>query len=106
MNGLRDIVAMVNGKVNNFVWGLPMLVLLAFTGVMISRGRRGMACVLTGLAFLALSPLVFGLLAGTALVMLADRGRQGVCLPTIWNILRRMSCDCCRQIRKKITQRC
>lgn len=60
---------------------LPMLVLLAFTGGMISRGRRGMACVLTGLAFLALSPLVFGLLAGTALVMLADRGRQGVCLP-------------------------
>lgn len=60
---------------------LPMLVLLAFTGGMISQGRRGMACVLTGLAFLALSPLVFGLLAGTALVMLADRGRQGVCLP-------------------------
>lgn len=60
---------------------LPMLVLLAFTGGVIGKGYRGLACVLTGLAFLALSPLVFGLLSGTALVMLADRGRQGVCLP-------------------------
>lgn len=60
---------------------LPMLVLLAFTGGMMGVGLRGLACALTGLAFLALSPLVFGLLAGTALVLLADRGRQGVCLP-------------------------
>ena len=28
MNGLRDWIALVNGKVNDFVWGLPMLVLL------------------------------------------------------------------------------
>ncbi|WP_395496062.1 hypothetical protein [Acetobacter sp. KSO5] len=60
---------------------LPMLVLLAFTGGLMGVGQRGLACALTGLAFLALSPLVFGLLAGTALVLLADRGRQGVCLP-------------------------
>lgn len=60
---------------------LPMLVLLAFAGGVMSHGYRGLACVLTGLAFLALSPLVFGLLAGTALVLLAGRGRQGVCLP-------------------------
>ncbi|WP_244984867.1 hypothetical protein [Acetobacter persici] len=60
---------------------LPMLVLLAFTGGLMGTGQRGLACALTGLAFLALSPLVFGLLAGTALVLLADRGRQGVCLP-------------------------
>ncbi len=60
---------------------LPMLVLLAFAGGVMSRGHRGLACVLAGLAFLALSPLVFGLLAGTALVLLAGRGRQGVCLP-------------------------
>ncbi|MCX2559972.1 hypothetical protein OQ252_00960 [Acetobacter farinalis] len=60
---------------------LPMLVLLAFTGGLMGVGPRGLACALTGLAFLALSPLVFGLLAGTALVLLADRGQQGVCLP-------------------------
>lgn len=60
---------------------LPMLVLLAFAGGIMSQGRRGMACVLAGLAFLALSPLVFGLLAGTALVLLAGKGRQGVWLP-------------------------
>lgn len=36
MNGLRDIVAMVNGKVNDFVWGLPMLVLLVGTGILMT----------------------------------------------------------------------
>lgn len=60
---------------------LPMLVLLAFTGGLMGKGLRVLSCALAGLAFLALSPLVFGLLAGTALVLLADRGRQGVCLP-------------------------
>ena len=84
---LVGAVCRLEGGVSRFpVFGmdgpaLPMLVLLAFTGGMMGVGLRGLACALTGLAFLALSPLVFGLLAGTALVLLADRGRQGVCLP-------------------------
>ena len=41
MNGLRDIVAMVNGKVNNFVWGLPMLVLLVGTGILMTVLTKG-----------------------------------------------------------------
>lgn len=41
MNGLRDIVAMVNGKVNNFVWGLPMLVLLVGTGFLMTVLTKG-----------------------------------------------------------------
>ena len=36
INGLRDIVAMVKGKVNDFVWGLPMLVLLVGTGILMT----------------------------------------------------------------------
>ncbi|KXV62929.1 hypothetical protein AD949_08765 [Acetobacter orleanensis] len=84
---LVGAVCRLEGGVNWFpVFGLdgpalPMLLLLAFTGGLMGTGLRGLACALTGLAFLALSPLVFGLLAGTALVLLADRGRQGVCLP-------------------------
>lgn len=60
---------------------LPMIVLLAFVGGVSGSGHSGMACVLSGLAFLALSPLVFGLLAGTALVLLVRREWIGVCLP-------------------------
>lgn len=41
MNGLRDIVAMVNGKVNDFVWGLPMLVLLVGTGILMTVLTKG-----------------------------------------------------------------
>ena len=41
MNGLRDIVAMVNGEVNNFVWGLPMLVLLVGTGILMTVLTKG-----------------------------------------------------------------
>lgn len=36
MNGLRDFIATVNGKVNDFVWGLPMLVLLVGTGILMT----------------------------------------------------------------------
>ena len=39
MNGLRDIVAMVNGKVNDFVWGLPMLVLLVGVSLATQKDR-------------------------------------------------------------------
>mgnify|MGYP004663844327 CR=1 FL=1 len=42
MNGLRDIVAMVNGKVNDFVWGLPMLVLLVGTGILMTVLTKGL----------------------------------------------------------------
>ena len=41
MNGLRDIVAMVNGKVNDFVWALPMLVLLVGTGILMTVLTKG-----------------------------------------------------------------
>ena len=41
MNGLRDMIAMVNGKVNDFVWGLPMLVLLVGTGVLMTVLTKG-----------------------------------------------------------------
>ena len=41
MNGLRDIVAMVNGKINDFVWGLPMLVLLVGTGILMTVLTKG-----------------------------------------------------------------
>ena len=41
MNGLRDMIAMVNGKVNNFVWGLPMLVLLVGTGILMTVLTKG-----------------------------------------------------------------
>ena len=41
MNGLRDMVATVNGKVNAFVWGLPMLVLLVGTGILMTALTKG-----------------------------------------------------------------
>lgn len=33
---MLDLIASVNGKVNNFVWGLPMLVLLVGTGILMT----------------------------------------------------------------------
>ena len=41
MNRLRDMIAMVNGKVNDFVWGLPMLVLLVGTGILMTVLTKG-----------------------------------------------------------------
>ena len=41
MNGLRDLIATVNGKVNDFVWGLPMLVLLVGTGILMRVLTKG-----------------------------------------------------------------
>ena len=41
MNGLRDLIATVNGKVNDFVWGLPMLVLLVGTGILMTVLTKG-----------------------------------------------------------------
>lgn len=41
MNGLRDWIALVNGKVNDFVWGLPMLVLLVGTGILMTMLTNG-----------------------------------------------------------------
>ena len=41
MNGLRDFIATVNGKVNDFVWGLPMLVLLVGTGILMTVLTKG-----------------------------------------------------------------
>ncbi|MCP1241976.1 hypothetical protein [Acetobacter lambici] len=60
---------------------LPMLAILACVGALVGRGRAGVACVLACLGVLALSPLVFGLFTGTALVLLAGRGKRGLCLP-------------------------
>ncbi|ASL39732.1 MULTISPECIES: hypothetical protein [Acetobacter] len=60
---------------------LPMLVLLAFAGGVAGSGAAALACVFVGMGFLALSPLVFGLLTGTALVLLAAGGWRSVCLP-------------------------
>ena len=36
MSGFLKMVELVNGKVNNFVWGIPMLVLLVGTGVLMT----------------------------------------------------------------------
>lgn len=36
MNGFLDQLATVNGKVNGFVWGLPMLILLVGTGILMT----------------------------------------------------------------------
>ena len=36
MNGLVDFITEVNGAVNNFVWGIPMLVLLVGTGILMT----------------------------------------------------------------------
>ncbi|MBO1323785.1 hypothetical protein K2X14_01280 [Acetobacter sp. TBRC 12305] len=44
-------------------------------------GAHGLACVLAGFAFLALSPLVFGLFAAMALALLDGRGRRALWLP-------------------------
>ncbi|MDE7546544.1 hypothetical protein PY793_00910 [Acetobacter fabarum] len=60
---------------------LPMLAILACVGGLVGRGRAGVACVLACLGVLALSPLVFGLFTGTALVLLAGQGKRGLCLP-------------------------
>ena len=60
---------------------LPMMVLLSFAGGVSGSGRYGVACVLSGFAFLALSPLIFGLLVGTALILLVRKGWIGLCLP-------------------------
>ena len=60
---------------------LPMLAILACVGALAGRGRAGVACVLACLGVLALSPLVFGLFTGTALVLLCGRGKRGLCLP-------------------------
>mgnify|MGYP003362214260 CR=1 FL=1 len=60
---------------------LPMLAILACVGALVGRGRAGVACVLASLGVLALSPLVFGLFTGTALVLLAGQGKRGLCLP-------------------------
>jgi hypothetical protein len=60
---------------------LPMLSVLALAGGVTGVGRRGAACVLAALSLLALSPLVFCLLAGTALALLARSGGRGLCLP-------------------------
>ncbi|WP_415421613.1 hypothetical protein [Acetobacter fabarum] len=60
---------------------LPMLAILACVGALVGRGRAGVACVLACLGVLALSPLVFGLFTGTALVLLAGHGKRGLCLP-------------------------
>ncbi|MFT9253007.1 hypothetical protein [Acetobacter okinawensis] len=60
---------------------LPMLAILACVGALVGRGRAGVACVLACLGVLALSPLVFGLFTGTALVLLCGRGKRGLCLP-------------------------
>ena len=34
--GLVDTITNVNGAVNNFVWGIPMLILLVGTGILMS----------------------------------------------------------------------
>ncbi|MFT9016693.1 MAG: hypothetical protein ABF990_13280 [Acetobacter sp.] len=77
---------------------LPMLVLLAFIGAASAGqgrcpntpqlalpaghgGAHGLACVLAGFAFLAMSPLVFGLFASLALALLDGRGKRALCLP-------------------------
>ena len=36
MNGFVDFITKVNGAVNNFVWGIPMLVLLVGTGILMT----------------------------------------------------------------------
>ena len=36
MSGFLKMVESVNGKVNGFVWGIPMLVLLVGTGVLMT----------------------------------------------------------------------
>ena len=34
--GLVDTITTVNGAVNNFVWGIPMLILLVGTGILMT----------------------------------------------------------------------
>ena len=41
MDGLYRAVEAINGKVNNFVWGLPMLVLLVGTGILMTVLTKG-----------------------------------------------------------------
>jgi len=41
MQNIFDSIAKVNGAVNNFVWGIPMLVLLVGTGVLLTVMTRG-----------------------------------------------------------------
>ena len=42
MNGFLDIVAKINGSINGVVWGIPMLVLLVGTGVMLTIRMKGL----------------------------------------------------------------
>lgn len=84
---LAGAVARVNGVLSWFpLFGvdgpaLPMLSVLSIAGGIVGVGRRGLVCVLAALGLLALSPLVFCLLAGTALALLARSGGRGLCLP-------------------------
>ena len=41
MDTVLKLVEQVNGKVNNFVWGIPMLVLLVGTGILMTLLTRG-----------------------------------------------------------------
>ena len=41
MDKLLAIVEQVNGKVNDFVWGLPMLILLVGTGILMTLLTKG-----------------------------------------------------------------
>lgn len=58
-----------------------VLLVLAFAGGGICSKRETLACVVLGLGFLVSSPLVFGLLAGTALALLPGKGWKALCLP-------------------------
>ena len=36
MNGLVDMITKVNSAVNSFVWGIPMLIMLVGTGILMT----------------------------------------------------------------------
>lgn len=40
MQGIFDVIAKVNGAINNVVWGVPMLILLVGTGIFLSIRNR------------------------------------------------------------------
>ena len=65
--------------VDGLAWSL--LLVLAFAGGLLCSEREILACVLLGLGFLVSSPLVFGLLAGTALALLPAKDWKALCLP-------------------------
>ncbi|MBQ5469359.1 MAG: hypothetical protein IIT54_01915 [Acetobacter sp.] len=58
-----------------------MLLVLAIAGGGICSHREALAYVFLGLGFLMSSPLLFGLLAGTALSLLPGKGWKALCLP-------------------------